>query len=1801
MELSRRAVPLYGRVKVCAVLQTTDAVLLPEDAEFYIVLEGSSLNHIAVAQRAGEGCDLNFIVPGHNLFEMVSVMAYLYTEGQPVSCLGKATVEYIQDDAQELAEFLVTHAHCLSVSSHQDIAGRFSLSDKDGCRRMDEGITQAMANLDYPYSWNVLGSQPGEELQPRESLLHIAVRLGLPRVLQLLLCQPGGLMAVVLPNEEGDTPLKLAEQSGQQALLELLTDPPNPLTTPLAGMSQVWADSSRLLRFCHESERLTLTVQRASDRNRQAGILQLRKRLKDDHFLREIKALSQTGQHTESEKDDVKGITKTTDFQKDLCGVGHVLEDNVFEEQLVLSLDEEEEPAAACAEKSPSPSFRRPPDQSTFSAAARLSAMLNGKDQIYANAMLVEQVGDSDIKYSITGVTGDSTLTDGGGPDTLGGAPPFPADPAQVAGPSASLSRPPHAEEGGAREQLAPASPSPCLSPVDLALARLNKLAQADVLSHGGGSPQETCALSPSLVALEVDSEEDELLEKSAFSHHSTSLQQGGALQTSSGDERDSFDASLDLCCSHAYSSPLRNSPLDSGDLGLRLRSYSYSSPKISSVRPRCDRHVASSDLTEEHRAFSLPEQPQEKRELTFRKRAQSAEDEGRVALAESLQHLTLSEFLKEIEEEEWDKYIIPSKAESEKYKVSRTFSFLKSRMSSTRNKNKGKAKEKEGKEKSLNGHQFATGSCTGLTLCLVCDKPAVGKDLLQCSNCGINVHKGCRDSVTPCMKKLQEKYVVTMKNKTTSLPQNTLMRENPITCVIPTSTSLPAVMCRDKREQASVPGSLSKSAPIVTERRLSEGPEIDPETVAWRSRSQSEELLPVTESSPSTDSSIIEDVVDASLRNDFREDLLDYEAESWSLAVDHKFCKKQEKRVVKRQDVIYELMQTEMHHIQTLTIMAEIFRKGMREELQLDLETVDKIFPCLDELFDFHKIFFCIMKERRQACTLEHNSRNFLIDRIGDILVHQFSHENAEKMKQVYGEFCSHHTEAVSFFKELQQQNKKFQLFIKQQSNNSLVRRKEIPECILLVTQRITKYPVLLERILQYSQEGTEEHADLSRALALIREVIVAVDLKVSDYNKEQKLLDILNRMENKTLAKLKNGQIFRKQDLLNQTRTLKHEGLVYWKTATGRLKDILALLLTDTLIFLQEKDQKFIFAAVDQKPPVISLQKLIVREVANEERGMFLISASAAGPEMYEVHTSSKEERNTWMRLIREAVESCPEEEEEINSESEEDKRAAEARAQKIQKLQETLNSQDQQICSSLEEKLRIYTELARMNAKEDSLPEPRLLIQANTEETPQAAMLLAAALREAEKLTTTLTSRSRSSDSRSQESLPEPGAPVRLADSTGTASIQDSSLESDCTVTHNSSSVSQTSDLDTREVEWTGASSVILSVPAPKRDHYSINLKVAQSVQSLTQLLYSLQAAVTIQDSCFEVQRVLLQESGRLPRQPCPRANALQEQEKQRNLEKQREELAGVLRLQGQLRQERQRWERECDLRRRQQEALESRLEARELECQRQAQRLRREREELEGQLREYQQSLERLRDGQRLVSREREKLDAQQRMLQSWRHNRQRSLPVMMIPLDGCQDSAHGQYCGCDGNGSVFVNEAALHLPLNNRQAQQHQRSGSLVFPNGPSTQNNLNSLIGRPAEKLGCGQQADGSHHCMLTHSQSHGTGSPPNAPYSSGGVSSLGSSLAHNGMDLQEPQGQRDTEPQTTIVKEGDMNTLQHNVSGDRWPVETLLSSPDLCHSSSQPVKSDLLISQPCVPVETENGEDGSEENIVYL
>ncbi|KAM4690974.1 rho guanine nucleotide exchange factor 2 [Rhinophrynus dorsalis] len=426
-------------------------------------------------------------------------------------------------------------------------------------------------------------------------------------------------------------------------------------------------------------------------------------------------------------------------------------------------------------------------------------------------------------------------------------------------------------------------------------------------------------------------------------------------------------------------------------------------------------------------------------------------------------------------------------------------------------------------------------------------------------------------------------------------------------------------------------------------------------------------------------------------LMSDFATDEKEFEADSWSLAVDNNYLQQHKKDVMKRQDVIYELIQTEVHHVRTLKIMTNMFRQGMLEDLQMDPALVQKMFPCVDELSDIHIRFLIQLLERRKDSLASDSNKNFVINKLGDILVNQFSGTNAEHMKKAYTEFCSQHHKAMKLYKELFSRDKKFQQMIRKMTRSPLLRRHGVQECILLVTQRITKYPVLIDRILQNSKGDEEEYQDLAESLKLAKELITSIDQEVYNYEKNLRLQEIYQRIDGKSSAQVLGDYSFGKEELLR--RKLIHEGSLLWKTAAGRFKDVIMLLMTDTLILLQEKDQKYYFPTLD-KSPVISLHNLIVRDIANQEKGMFLISAKP--PEMYEVHAASREARNTWMKIIEQSVRVCPKREEFPLIETE-----VEA---KLRKLKEVIQQKDREVAELLDEKVTLFSKVVQLQAGED-----------------------------------------------------------------------------------------------------------------------------------------------------------------------------------------------------------------------------------------------------------------------------------------------------------------------------------------------------------------------------------------------------------------------------------------------------------------------------------------------------------------
>lgn len=252
-------------------------------------------------------------------------------------------------------------------------------------------------------------------------------------------------------------------------------------------------------------------------------------------------------------------------------------------------------------------------------------------------------------------------------------------------------------------------------------------------------------------------------------------------------------------------------------------------------------------------------------------------------------------------------------------------------------------------------------------------------------------------------------------------------------------------------------------------------------------------------------------------------------EPDSWSAAigrnialqlVDH--CE----REVKRQEHIYEFVLTEKHHCLVLLAMDRIFAENLRRHFRLNQSDVERMFPRLRDLIDIHMRFLQKLRKRQSA--------NPVVVSIADILFDQFSSENAQRMKSAYGEFCSRHRDAVEAYKYFLRSDPRFARFVRQcqvmerrlnifskhsfdfffilLQTHPLLKKKGIPECILFVTQRLTKYPLLIEPLIKTCMVPNEGD-NLRKALALVKEILAEVDTRVADKEREDRKLEIYNR----------------------------------------------------------------------------------------------------------------------------------------------------------------------------------------------------------------------------------------------------------------------------------------------------------------------------------------------------------------------------------------------------------------------------------------------------------------------------------------------------------------------------------------------------------------------------------------------------------------------------------------------------------------------------------------------------------------
>ncbi|XP_050554305.1 rho guanine nucleotide exchange factor 2 isoform X13 [Spodoptera frugiperda] len=425
-------------------------------------------------------------------------------------------------------------------------------------------------------------------------------------------------------------------------------------------------------------------------------------------------------------------------------------------------------------------------------------------------------------------------------------------------------------------------------------------------------------------------------------------------------------------------------------------------------------------------------------------------------------------------------------------------------------------------------------------------------------------------------------------------------------------------------------------------------------------------------------------------------------EPDTWAAGAPKGLAKQLGDRETKRQEHIYELILTEKHHCLTIRLMQKMFAEGMVRGAGVSAAQVSRMFPRVDELWALHAALLARLRARQAAAPA--------VATIADILCDTFAPPAHHKLKAAYGEFCSRHRDAVEVFKECCTREPRLSRFIRKCQQNPLLRKKGVPECVLFVAQRLTKYPLLLEPLLKTAGDDLTERDLLQRALCGVKEILVDVDNQVAAKEREDRKLEIYHRIDAKSFANFR-GRKFKKSDILQGNRSLKFEGVATLMQGRSKMQTLLVIVLTDVLFFLHDNNNKYTFFTPDNKTGVVSLVKLLVREKAGAEgRGLYLICSGPTEPEMFELRVHRPKDIQTWIQAIRAVVQSCPEEVEESEvgataPSAEERQRQLDARHENIRlitdetpwwQIEEALRAKDREHATLLEEKMALQMKM-------------------------------------------------------------------------------------------------------------------------------------------------------------------------------------------------------------------------------------------------------------------------------------------------------------------------------------------------------------------------------------------------------------------------------------------------------------------------------------------------------------------------
>ncbi|XP_054492569.2 uncharacterized protein LOC129122652 isoform X1 [Agelaius phoeniceus] len=201
--------------------------------------------------------------------------------------------------------------------------------------------------------------------------------------------------------------------------------------------------------------------------------------------------------------------------------------------------------------------------------------------------------------------------------------------------------------------------------------------------------------------------------------------------------------------------------------------------------------------------------------------------------------------------------------------------------------------------------------------------------------------------------------------------------------------------------------------------------------------------------------------------------------------------CEKCRKRRTERKESVLEFVNTEASYGEDLRIIKEEFYLPMQAAGLLSQEQLQGIFSNIQELIDLNENFLEILQEEIDQA-FDQGDDDLMTVCIGEIFLEFVN------MLPAFQTYCLQQSSSVNMLNALEKEKELLRIFLNvSQNDNTALRRMNLRSFLMAPLQRVTKYPLLLSRIIKATTEYHPDHSSLREAKSRIESHLEHINMK--------------------------------------------------------------------------------------------------------------------------------------------------------------------------------------------------------------------------------------------------------------------------------------------------------------------------------------------------------------------------------------------------------------------------------------------------------------------------------------------------------------------------------------------------------------------------------------------------------------------------------------------------------------------------------------------------------------------------------